>query len=807
MTDADRAAPHFTFGLGLLVFAGGACLMGVEIVGGLAIAPYFGSNVFVWGSVISVFMGALSLGYVLGGMVADTNPGGGTLSALTLAAGALVAVVPLIGPRLCRALLRADLGPGLNPLLPLVAVVLLYFLPTMLLGMISPVAVRIASAALTSVGRVTGKVYAVTTLGSVFGALLSTFVLVTFFGNRVILLGCGVVLVVVAFFCFYLNRGVVGGGPAGRARTPAGDAKPIPGLRPLVFACGMVLMSLEVIGGAAIAPFFGSSVFVWGSVITVFLGALSLGYVAGGKLADRRTTMMALATVVVAAGIATLVVPLVAPAVCKALMGTSSGGSNVLRPLFASLILYFVPITLFAMVAPFAVRLSTGRVGSVGGVAGRLYALSTLGNVVGVLLTTFVLISAIGKTHLFELGGVGAVLAAVLAVFIYNRAREGEDGGQPWLVSGLLALVVVALALVTKPDLVPLADQAEEVVGSAEGGWSVVKLKDAEYYVLRRIRAQRESPYHHLAVIEEKVLPVGEKFTTEEGKAFLVGQTDSMGNRRQLRFDQYVESAVLLDADAKKIRQPYASGTTYSDLLHLPFIFSAEVRNVLIVGGGGGVVPMIFRNSYPRLSIDVVEIDPVVVGMAKRWFGLRLDERLRMHVQDGRMFIHNSKTKYDLIILDAYTAGGRIPFHLTTKEFLTEVREHLTKRGVALMNVISAIEGRSSRLFRSEYKTFKAVFGREHIYIFPKMSDTNWDPETSRNIILIATGAAHRRRLPKSEIEDLAARLKAAGKIKMPTIDRHAANMLTRGELLVLPQDDVPLLTDDYAPVDMMIVD
>ena len=683
MGEHREAARYSAPALALLVFAAGGGLMCMEIVGGMTVAPYFGSNVFVWGSVISVFMGALSLGYVLGGRVADTNPGAGTLSALTLAAGALVVVVPLIGPRLCRALLRADLGPGLNPLLPLFAVMLLYFLPTMLLGMISPIAVRIASAALTSVGRVTGKIYAVTTLGSVFGALLSTFVLVTFFGNRVILLGCGVVLVVVAFVCFYLNRGVVGGGPTGKARMPAGDVKPIPGLRPLVFACGMVLMSLEVIGGAAIAPFFGSSVFVWGSVITVFLGALSVGYVAGGKLADRRTTMMALATVVVAAGIATLVVPLVAPAVCNALVGTSSGGRNVLRPLFASLILYFVPITLFAMVAPFAVRLSTPRVGSVGGVAGRLYALSTLGNVVGVLLTTFVLISAIGKTHLFELGGVGAVLVAVLAVFIHNRARE--DGGQPWLVSGLLVLAVVALALVTKPDLVPLADHAEEVVGSAKGGWSVVKLKDREYYVLRRIRAQRESPYHHLAVIEEKVLPVGEKFTTQEGKAFLVGQTDPMGNRRQLRFDQYVESAVLLDADAKKIRQPYASGTTYSDLLHLPFIFNTEVRNVLIIGGGGGVVPMIFRNSYPRLSIDVVEIDPVVVGMAKRWFGLRLDERLRMHVQDGRMFIHNSKKRYDLIILDAYTAGGRIPFHLTTKEFLTEVREHLTKRGVGLM--------------------------------------------------------------------------------------------------------------------------
>jgi predicted O-methyltransferase YrrM len=290
----------------------------------------------------------------------------------------------------------------------------------------------------------------------------------------------------------------------------------------------------------------------------------------------------------------------------------------------------------------------------------------------------------------------------------------------------------------------------------------------------------------------------------------------SGGTRRDLRFDQYIESAVLLDDKAEKIRQPYTSGTTYSDLLHMPFIFSQGARNVLIIGGGGGVVPMIFKESYPQLSIDVVEIDPVVVEVAEKHFGLAPDARLRVHVQDGRMFVHNSKDRYDLVVLDAYTAGGRIPFHLTTREFLSQVRDRVTPEGIVLMNVISALEGPASKLFRAEYKTFKDVFGKDQVYVFPKITLQDIDAaikrgedyrKVSRNVILIATGPAHNRRFRPAELLDAARRLTTAGEVKMGTLPRYAETMFTDPELDAVRQDDVPVLTDDYAPVDRMIVD
>ncbi len=832
MSEVTAQPVHSSFGLSLIVFAAGACLMCFEIIGAMTVAPYFGSTVYVWGSVLAVFMGALSLGYVLGGRVADVRPDVRLLSLLAAVAGLLVMVSPLIGPAVCGLLLRVDAGVVLNRFRPLIALALLFFLPSMLLGMITPIAIRVASTALSTVGSVVGRLYALNAVGSVVGTLIATFVLGVLFGNRAILIGCGATLVLVGLACASLQRNIARAGPpVSRPRglkAPDESDAPVPGLRPLVFVCGMVLMSLQVIGGAQIAPYFGSTVFVWGSVITVFLVALAVGYRIGGRFADRWPTMRALATVVVAAGIGILVVPIIAPALCNALLRTAPGQQiNVLRPLVASLALYAVPIGLLAMVAPFAVRLGTRRVGGVGGVAGRLYALSTLGNVAGVFLATFVLVSAVGRTGLFEWAGFTAVLAAALALCVYERKRT--DGRPPVLVSAVLLVAVGLLAFwAPKPPILPLVNRSREravgIVEAADGGrWHLIEHIQAQppYHSLRRVIARRDSPYHHMAVIEnaavnqtvlgteafraDQVRLVGGEWRPVTPRGTL--RPAGPGHYRDLRFDQYTQSSVMLDSAARHLHQPYTSGTLYSTMLHLPFVLNRDIRSVLIIGGGGGVVPMIFREHYSErgIRIDAVEIDPEVVRVAREFFGLVEDEHLRVHVQDGRMFVHNTDDRYDLIILDAYTAGGRIPFHLTTREFIADCADRLTDDGLLLMNVISALDGPRSKLFRAEYKTFGQVFGADRVYVFPRQGRRELRDRT-QNVMLIATGPAGERRLSKQEVIRRADREVAAGRIRLRPVAHFAREMLTTADLAGIPLDDVPVLTDDYAPVDFMVV-
>lgn len=797
---SENTQKYSGFSLGLTVFSAGACMMCVQMAGGQTIAPYFGSNVFVWGSVISVFMAGLSLGYVLGGVVADRKPSPLVLSLLLILAGISVILIPFFTAPINEALIGLNFSSTYRPLLPLISVMSLYFLPSILLGMISPIAVRIASSALATVGRSVGRLYAINALGSVTGTLVGTFVLVLLLGNRAILITSGGILVLVGVINYILQRKLFVASQKESVSTTE-KAPAVPGLRPLVFTCGMMFMGLQILSGAQIAPFFGSSVFVWGSIITVFLTAMTIGYRLGGKIADKYPTLPALSRIVASAGVLTLLVPIITPAVCNSILSMPIGGGlNVLQPLIASFILYFAPTVLFAMVAPYAVRISTNEVAKVGGVAGKLYALSTFGNLVGVLLTTFVLITAFGKTHLFEMAGLITVVVSTTAAIV--NCRSAKSLFPKTLLPALCALAVV-LAIVPKPELVSITGHGETVVGTVDGWMLIQSRNDTDFFYKRRILAQRESPYHHTAVIEQKAVSLGSKITTDNGRAVIPQNTvGDSGNRRDLRFDQYIQSSVLLETGTDEIKKPYTSGTTYSDMLHLPFLFNRKINDVLIIGGGGGVVPMIFRNSYDA-NIDVVEIDPIVVETAEKWFGFEPGQKLHVFVQDGRMFAHNSTKQYDLIILDAYTAGGRIPVHLTTREFFEVIKSRLKPDGVVLMNVISALEGKKGKLFRAEYKTFSEVFGKDNLYVCPKYLSMR-TTELPINIMLMATGSAYKERIKYGELINRAQTLLDSKTVQIPSLLSHTKNMLNDVEIENIVVSDVPVLTDDYAPVDFM---
>ena len=169
----------------------------------------------------------------------------------------------------------------------------------------------------------------------------------------------------------------------------------------LIFVSGAVLMALEIAGSRVLAPVFGSSVFVWGSLIGIFLGAMSGGYWLGGWLSERWPNQTLLNGLLAAAGGFTLLLPLWAAPLCQALAGGPESLVDLgprLGPLTASLILFALPSLLMGVASPFAVRLLARDLERVGAVAGRLYAVGTLGSIAGTLITAFWLIPAFGVT-------------------------------------------------------------------------------------------------------------------------------------------------------------------------------------------------------------------------------------------------------------------------------------------------------------------------------------------------------------------------------------------------------------------------
>lgn len=485
-------------------------------------------------------------------------------------------------------------------------------------------------------------------------------------------------------------------------------------------------MCLEMMAFRILPPNFGSSLDVWGSIISVFLMALTLGYYFGGIAADRRPHLAGLGVIVLAAG-------LLIPPIPHYQQPLAEWVLRLIPQVGWSALLYswllFAPSTvLLGCVSPFAVRLASREVERIGNVAGRLYALSTAGSVMGTLLTAFYWINVAGIRAItacigWALVALGMVLLAV--AFVRGRQKPGARG---WAAAAAAALMLPTAA-------------------------------HSEGHVVFR----RDTMYHHISV-------------------------EDTGQWRELKFDRSSQSGMLRS-------DPLRGMYPYTDAFHLMPVYRPEMKRVLFIGGGAATGPKQFRSFYPEVQVDVVEIDPVVIDVAERYFGFKPDARTAVTIQDGRRYLVTTRSRYDAIIVDAYYAES-IPFHVTTVEFMRALKRRLNPGGVALFNIIGSMEGNNSRLVRSEYKTISQVF--RSCSVFPIL-ETGERPKAYsgtevRNVILVATDEP----LAPAEVRRRAARLK---NVRLPHLQQLAAAFDGRP----LPTGDVPLLSDDFAPVDRMI--
>jgi spermidine synthase len=131
---------------------------------------------------------------------------------------------------------------------------------------------------------------------------------------------------------------------------------------------------------------------------------------------------------------------------------------------------------------------------------------------------------------------------------------------------------------------------------------------------------------------------------------------------------------------------------------------------------GAGNIPMFLRKYYSDALIDVVDIDPQIIVLAKQYFNFLEDKLLQAHVQDGRAFIENTQKPYDLIFLDAFTAAG-IPKHFVTKEFLLSLKKALKPSGAIVTNMWSTPQ--VNPLYKSMLRTYQEVFHEVYILRVP----------------------------------------------------------------------------------------
>jgi spermidine synthase len=232
-----------------------------------------------------------------------------------------------------------------------------------------------------------------------------------------------------------------------------------------VFVSGAVVMALELVGSRLLAPTYGDSIYVWGSLIGIVMTSLSIGYYVGGKLADNQPNFLTFSIIILSAGIFILLIPSSSSFILEIVY--YSGLGDRIGPILSSALILALPTTLLGMVSPYSIKLSTDNIVKLGGISGSLYSISTAGSIFGTFFTVFVLIPNFNVRSIILSLGIVLVVASIL--------------GLSW---GLRVLSVLTIVVLTTPPAF-----IGGTIGIVEG----------------TIVYQEDSPYNTLTVVDDEI--------------------------------------------------------------------------------------------------------------------------------------------------------------------------------------------------------------------------------------------------------------------------------------------------------------
>ncbi len=463
----------------------------------------------------------------------------------------------------------------------------------------------------------------------------------------------------------------------------------------LVLVAGAASLAIEFAASRLLAPYFGTSLFVWANLIGLILLYLTIGYYVGGRIADRYPRPIVLYGLTAAAALLTSLIPVLSrPILTWSQSAFATYSIGVFYGSLVSVILLFaLPMILLGCVSPFAIRLSTEQIVRSGRTAGQLYAISTVGSIFGTFFPVFVLIPDLGTYMTFFTTALALLLVSLVGILISQRSNGSHDNDE--LRNGkaparrrrgrnlLPLLLLIPLGL----TLFGIQGPIKPASGTDGGGVLV---------------AEKESAYNYIQVVR-------------------------VGHEMQLVLNEGLAVHSIYNPDAVLTTGPW-DYFMVAPFFNKPPFTTQQVKRVCIIGLGAGTIPHEFTQVYgSSVSIDGVEIDGDIVNMGRKYFAMN-EPNLHVTVQDGRYFIQTTAQKYDLVGIDAYQQPY-VPFQLTTSEFFSEVKSHLTPTGVAVINA-----GRTShdfRLVNALSQTMRSVFS--NVYII--------DTERFSNSIIIGTNA------------------------------------------------------------------
>ena len=388
----------------------------------------------------------------------------------------------------------------------------------------------------------------------------------------------------------------------------------------------MSTLAIEFTASRLLQTVYGTSNIVWANVIGLVLLSLTAGYFIGGRLADGRPQEATFYGLVSAAGFCAVFFLLLTGAVLRRAAAAMAvvNVSAIAGSLALVVLALVVPVTLLVCLSPFAIRLAVRDVTEAGRISGRIYAVSTLGSLLGTYLPVLIIIPLAGSRAAAVI--FGSILLAVGLVGLWRSTAARRTR-------------VIAL-------LLPLLLLPAVVIGLRGG----IKTYAGQLF-------ETESAYNYIQVIRR-----------DDCNYLLL-------NEGQAYHSFYCDGG----------RVPQIS--VWSIMLAAPY-FNAEPippQRMAVVGLAAGTIPKQFTRVFGPLAIDGVELDPEIVEVGRRYFALN-EPNINAIVGDGRNVLTQLSGPYDIITIDAYKVPY-IPWHLTTQEYFTDVSERLGESGVLAINV------------------------------------------------------------------------------------------------------------------------
>jgi spermidine synthase len=539
----------------------------------------------------------------------------------------------------------------------------------------------------------------------------------------------------------------------------------------VVFVSSCCTLILELVAGRILAPFIGVSLYTWTSIIGVVLAGISLGNYLGGRIADRWPQRRTLGILLAAGGLASLaILPLIniATAIPTAeLLDANNrlGGALpvdratllILRIVVITTLIFFPPSFILGMVSPVVIKLTLRDLAHSGGLVGKVYALSTLGSILGTFATGFVLVQVFG-TRMIVLG-VGLVLLLMAAAF-GDLLRIGRASAP--LVAGVLLVGLLIPARNVRAYGCFGGDAAtlDCVQRSVKDGWDQATntgcLHETAYYCIR-VADQLGASDHQ--TVKELVLD------------HLVHSYNSLEDPHYLEYGYIKVYAEIADMLAQRTPN--------------------QAIRVLYVGGGGYTLPRHIEAAYPNARQEIMEIDPGVTQTVYEQLGV--DPRTTNIITyngDGRLMLdqllRNNESQFDLIIGDAFNDLS-IPYHLTTLEFDHKLKRLLKDDGFYLALVIDKLRGGK----------FMPAYTDTVLQVWPAVQvladNEPWQsPAPSTYVVAAGNHAVDPARLDGIHGQGVGGR---------------SVTRIMPGQLMHdwLDEANAPILTDDYAPVDNLI--